>query len=127
MTLFRLSFFTKHYPLGKKGLVLQSLFVLTNFILVLVFKLNILSFVLGLVFVYLYSFLFFFSVKGILYSRKKALGIVLLIVKWLILFLTLIALSERFLDPTSFLLGSTAFFPLIACYVLDLIKQKIKP
>ncbi|MCZ0932228.1 MAG: hypothetical protein OXJ52_03635 [Oligoflexia bacterium] len=100
------------------SLILQTASAFLLFGLVFLFGLNKGSFLIGFVFSYLYIGLFFYSIKLIFVQKRRALGILLLFSKWLLLLFALV-LVAWLLDGKSFLLGLSQLLVFLLSYVLE--------
>ena len=106
---------------SKLSFFLQIAYALLLFVLVLLLRLNKISFLAGFVFSYLYVFLFFYSIKLIFSQKNKTAGLFLMFIKWLLLLLMLF-LVAWFLEAKSFLLGLSALLVLLLSYILERVR-----
>ena len=100
-----------------KVLFLQVVYIFFLSSLSFFLNFNKISFFAGLTFSYLYMTFFFFSIKLIFTKEKKALGALLLLIKWFLLLIALI-LVAWFLEGKAFLLGLSVFFLNLPVYIL---------
>lgn len=110
--------FLQKFPLGIRGLGLQMAYGLFLYGLVLLFKMNPWGFFAGFLFAHVYLFLFFYSVWLIFQKKSRVMGFLLMIFKWFLLILILLALSWL-LEGTAFLLGLSAILSLLFLYALE--------
>ena len=112
----------KRFPLGIKGFVVQTAYGLLLLGLAFVFQLRFFSLLAGFVFSHVYMFLFFYSLALIFMQQRKKLGLILMFVKWLLLFFVLLVVAV-FLDGLSFLIGLSAILPFLMLFILKNIKE----
>lgn len=112
----------KSFPLGINSLVFQICFVFFLFTIVSFLGWSKISFFAGLSFAYIYTVLFFYSIKLMFLHGQRRKGAILLGVKWLLLFLALMTMN-LFMDGRSFLIGLSYVISFWFCYVLETFKK----
>lgn len=115
--------FLQNFPLGIKSFFFQAFYALFLFGFIRFFNWNQMAFFAGFLFSQIYMLFFFFSSFLLLDKKRQKLGGFLMLVKWLVLFFVLLAVSW-FLEAKAFLVGLSGLFSFLFCYVFEMKKER---
>ncbi len=114
--------FLQTFPLSVKSLAFQLFYGLVLFVLVSFLGLSRLAFLAGFLFAHVYMLMFFYSAILFFKQKRPALGMILMLGKWILLLSVLLFVSW-FLDSKAFLIGLSSLLSLLICYVFENMKK----